>query len=74
MKDIVVLGAKKCNYCEMSKALLNAKGIDYTYKDIEEYPEEYERMMLQQGLRSVPQIWFGSEYVGGFDKLMEKLQ
>jgi len=57
-----------CPYCTQAKALLDSKGIEYTEINIDTNAAGRD-VLLEQGLRSVPQIFDGAELVGGFDKL-----
>jgi thioredoxin reductase (NADPH) len=58
-----------CPYCEMAKRLLLAKGQTWTEIDVEDDPARRDEMIERSGRRTVPQIWIGSEHVGGFDDL-----
>jgi|TARA_Y100000310_G_scaffold344191_1_gene455638 alkyl hydroperoxide reductase subunit F len=72
MKALIYTKAR-CGHCTAAKNLMNNKGILYTemYLDnqesiqafITEHPEK----------RSMPQIWIDNEYIGGYEKLKEKL-
>jgi len=59
-----------CPYCNMAERLLKSKGIEAIDKirvDLE--PEQRIAMMEKTGRRTVPQIYIGETYVGGFDDL-----
>ncbi|MFM8464604.1 MAG: glutaredoxin 3 [Oxalobacteraceae bacterium] len=59
-----------CPYCNMAERLLKSKGIEAIDKirvDLE--PEQRIAMMEKTGRRTVPQIYIGDTYVGGFDDL-----
>lgn len=59
-----------CPYCQMAERLLHAKGvaaIDKIRVDLE--PARRAEMMEKTGRRTVPQIYIGETYVGGFDEL-----
>lgn len=59
-----------CPYCIMAERLLTAKGvtlIDKIRVDLE--PQHRFDMMQKTGRRTVPQIYIGDTYVGGFDDL-----
>jgi len=59
-----------CPYCNMAERLLKAKGIDEIEKiRIDLDPEQRALMMEKTGRRTVPQIYIGEIYVGGFDDL-----
>ncbi len=59
-----------CPYCQMAERLLRAKGvaqIDKVRIDLE--PGMRAEMMEKTGRRTVPQIYIGDTFVGGFDDL-----
>jgi len=60
-----------CPFCVQAERLLRAKGvsrIDKIRVDLE--PERRQEMMERTGRRTVPQIYIGSQHVGGFDDLV----
>ncbi|MEO8599655.1 MAG: glutaredoxin 3 [bacterium] len=59
-----------CPYCTMAERLLNARGVDDIEKiRIDLDPQQRDTMMEKTGRRTVPQIYIGDTYVGGFDDL-----
>ncbi len=59
-----------CPYCQMAEALLKRKGVREIVKirvDLE--PALREEMVRRTGRRTVPQIFIGDFYVGGYDDL-----
>jgi glutaredoxin 3 len=61
-----------CGYCARARRLLDAKGVGYTEIDVDLEPGAYDEMRQKSGGRtSVPQIFIGTEHVGGSDELLE---
>lgn len=61
-----------CPFCDRAKALLESKDIKFEAINIEEHPDARE-MLVDQGLRSVPQIFKdGILLPGGFQGLAGK--
>ena len=59
-----------CPYCTMAKRLLAAKGAPVDEINVEEDAAQLTRMLERSGgLRTVPQIFIGERYVGGYDEL-----
>ena len=59
-----------CPYCTAAERLLKAKGVNLIETirvDLE--PQQRSDMMQRTGRRTVPQIYIGDTYVGGFDDL-----
>jgi glutaredoxin 3 len=70
MVKIQMYSTAICPYCRMAEQLLRAKGINDIDKirvDLE--PERRREMMEKTRRRTVPQIYIGDTYVGGFDDL-----
>lgn len=62
-----------CSYCDQAKALLTNRGIQFEEKKIGEGWTKEELLEAVPTARSVPQIFLGEEYVGGFPELKQKL-
>jgi glutaredoxin 3 len=58
-----------CGYCAAAKRLLERKGVAYDEIDVSFDPESRRQMVERSGRQSVPQIFVGETYVGGFDDL-----
>ncbi len=70
MAKVLMYSTAVCPYCVRAEQLLLRKGV----KDIEKVrvdlqPELREEMTQKTGRRTVPQIYIGTTYVGGFDEL-----
>lgn len=59
-----------CPYCVMAERLLKARGVEQIEKiRIDLDSQQRDAMMQKTGRRTVPQIFIGETYVGGFDDL-----
>ena len=70
MNRIVMYSTGFCPYCVMAEKLLRSKGAEEIEKirvDLE--PERRTEMLEKTGRRTVPQIYIGKTYVGGYDDL-----
>lgn len=70
MPKITMYSTAVCPYCMNAERLLKSKGAEITQKiriDLE--PDRRAEMMERTGRRTVPQIFIGDRYVGGFDDL-----
>ena len=65
----VIYSTSWCPFCAMAKSLLTQKGQDYEEIDVEAVPGSREEMMERSGRHTVPQIFVGSQHVGGYDDL-----
>jgi len=70
MPPIVVYTTPYCSYCLSAKALLRRKGIEFIEINVANAPDRRAEMVERaKGLRTVPQIFIGSDHVGGCDEL-----
>lgn len=70
MPHIQVYTGLSCPYCRMAKQLLQQLGVrDIEEINVDENPDKYAEMQERTGKRSVPQIFIGETYVGGFTDL-----
>lgn len=70
MQTIVMYTSGGCSYCLNAEKLLLSKGAkEITKIMIDEDPQVLIEMMNKTGKRTVPQIFIGNQYIGGFDDL-----
>jgi glutaredoxin len=71
---LTVYSKNNCPFCVQAKQLLESRGVAYTEVNIE-YDADAKQMLVDQGLRSVPQIFHGYEIIpGGFQGLSKQPQ
>lgn len=69
---LTVYSKNNCPNCVRAKSLLESRDVKYTEVNIETDPDA-RQMLLDKGLRSVPQIFHGYELLpGGFDGLAKQ--
>ena len=59
-----------CPYCTMAERLLVKKGVRIDKIFVDDMPEQREEMMRITQRRTVPQIFIGTTYVGGYTELV----
>jgi glutaredoxin 3 len=70
MKKVVIYSGPMCNYCSAAKHLLNKKKVDYTEFNIATDQSKMQEMQERtKGARTIPQIFIGDTYVGGYNEL-----
>ena len=70
MQKIVVYTGPLCNFCSAAKHLLNKKKVNYTEFDIGVDSSKMQEMQERtKGVRTIPQIFIGDTYVGGYNEL-----
>jgi glutaredoxin 3 len=70
MAKVTMYSTAVCPFCQMAERLLSSKGVATIEKiRIDLDPGKRAEMMEKTGRRTVPQIYVGENYVGGFDDL-----
>jgi len=70
MAKIRMYSTAVCPFCLRAERLLNSKGVTEIEKiRVDLDPRQREEMMNNTGRRTVPQIYIGDTYVGGFEEL-----
>ena len=70
MKKVIIYTGPMCNFCSAAKHLLNKKKVSYTEFDIAVDPSKRQEMQEKtNGARTIPQIFIGETYVGGYEEL-----
>ena len=70
MQKVVIYTGPMCNYCSAAKHLLSKKKVDYTEFNIATNPAKLQEMQERtKGAKTIPQIFIGETYVGGYDEL-----
>ncbi len=72
MPEITMYTTAICPFCVRAKKLLETKGVDVSkIKEIrvDLEPEKRDEMIEKTGRKTVPQIWIGETWIGGFDDL-----
>jgi glutaredoxin 3 len=64
---IIVYSKKVCPNCVQVKQFLESKGIKYTEVDIETNAAGRD-VLVEHGLRSVPQVFHGEQLIGDLQK------
>jgi glutaredoxin 3 len=69
LNKVTIYTANNCPYCVKAQRILELKKIDFVKIDLTN--DETKRAILssQTGRKTVPQIYIGSEHIGGCDDL-----
>lgn len=68
-KKVVVYIKEYCPYCSRAKALLDNKGVTFETISLDGKEEEYANLKQKTGMQTVPQIFVGDTFVGGYTEL-----
>lgn len=71
-EKVTVYSKDYCPYCVMAKKLLERRGISFTAIELDiNKPEQMQALISRSGLRTVPQIFFNDQLIGGYDELAQ---
>ena len=72
MKNIIMYSGPMCAFCDAAKRLLNRNNLDYKVIDVSKGPELRDEMIQKaNGRRTIPQIFFNNDHIGGYQELRE---
>ena len=70
MKKILMYSGPMCNFCEAAKRLLNRNNLKFEVIDISEGTDIRDEMIKKSnGKRTIPQIFFDDNHIGGYQEL-----
>ena len=68
MKSVTIYTGPLCNYCEAAKRLLTRNKVEYKEIDISKVDGAMDEMISKaNGKRTIPQIFFDEQHMGGYD-------
>lgn len=72
MPKVVMYSSDSCPYCIRAERLLARKGVAVIDKrSVDGNPELWDEIEARTGRDTVPQIYIGDHYVGGYDDLVD---
>ena len=72
MKNITVYSGPMCNFCDAAKRLLSRNNLEFKEIDVSTVPGIRDEMIKKaNGKRTIPQIFFNEEHIGGYQELRE---
>ena len=71
MKKVRVYTTNYCPYCQKAKSLLKLKNISFEEIDLTDNQALRDELEEKTGWMTVPMIFIGEKFVGGFDNLAE---
>ena len=63
-----VYGTRICLYCDKAENLLKTKDLPFEKIYINE-DDDAKSYIVEQGFKTVPQIWLDDKWIGGYDDL-----
>ena len=70
MKSVTVYTQTICPYCTAAKSMLTGKKIAFEEVNLDKRPDaEWEALQKKTGFKTLPQIFIGEDFVGGYQEL-----
>ena len=70
MNNITIYTGTMCSYCDAAKRLLTRNNATYNEIDIGKVDGAMDEMIKKaNGKRTIPQIFFNEEHIGGYDEV-----
>ena len=70
MKNVIIYTGPYCNYCDAAKRLLTRNNVQYKEINVAEVEGAKDEMIKKaNGKRTIPQIFFNDEHIGGYDEV-----
>jgi glutaredoxin 3 len=70
MKQITIYSTPVCPYCKRAKAFFDGQGVQYKEVDLASNPTLRDEMVEKYQWQTVPMIFVGDEFIGGYDDMM----
>jgi glutaredoxin 3 len=71
MPPVTIYTRQFCGYCSAAKSLLEELGVAFQEIDATGSPEKRREMIERSGRFTFPQIFIGTQHIGGCDDLYE---
>lgn len=69
MANVKLYTTAWCPFCHAAKALLEKKAVPYEEIPISKSSEDWRELTAETGMYTVPQIFIGDRFIGGFDDM-----
>jgi glutaredoxin 3 len=71
---ITVYTTEPCSFCSRVKALLAARGLEFSEVDLSKDPDGRVELVTRTGMMTFPQVLVGDRLVGGFNETLNAIQ
>jgi len=71
---IVIYGHQRCGYCRKAKKLAEQYNLQFEWIDTDEDQNLNELKSLLPNAKTVPQIWWNGNHIGGYDEFSAEVQ
>ena len=71
MKTVTLYTTRFCGYCLAAKRLFNSLNVPFQEIDVSEDDDKREELFTKYNWRTVPAIFIGEEFMGGYDEVSQ---
>ena len=71
---VLIYSKKLCPYCVRAKDFFRARGIAFEEVDLSDNFSELEKLKSKTGHMTVPQIFIGDQFIGGYTDLVAAVE
>ena len=71
MVEAKVYSASYCSWCSKAVQFLEKEGLKVRIIDITDDQDERKMLVERTGQKTVPQVWIGDSYIGGYDRMLK---
>jgi len=71
MADVTIYTTRTCPFCHGAKQLFGSLGIDFEEQTLDGRPELRQELARANKWRTVPMIFIGGQFVGGFTDALD---
>lgn len=72
MEKFIIYSKETCSFCRRAKELLDSVGLEYEERNLVDFPDMH-RYFVESGFRTVPQIYYKDDHIGGYTDLEQYL-
>ena len=70
---VIIYTKRYCVFCVLAKQFFESNFVAYKEIDISNNIEKLNQLKSETGFMTLPQIFVGGKFVGGFTEMMEKI-
>ena len=71
---VTIYGTSRCNWCEKAKELATQYNLQWEFRNVENEHFYDELKVLRPAIKTVPQIFWNGEYIGGYEKFANEIE
>lgn len=71
MSKLIIYGKNSCGWCDKALELAEENNISVSYKKVEDPETRQLLLSIDPDVKTVPQIYYGNEKIGGYEEFKE---